>query len=233
MIVESEAEKAEDIFWSNLFGRTAHKYKLYFSGGATSAEAETRHLCKDIRTGDIVILGLDKYTWSDYNKCYRLLQEKRKRLVFTLVVLATRSFEGMFLSYARLPSFARFTNQELKTVLLEAAALLRKRERLYPKMKDYDRKLRAVKLTPNTKTEEQFVYWLLQQVTLKPQSIQIAKGAIGGCWLIGCCDAHINTKNACPLRGNLVLSFKDKIHDMEANSIMVYNGHKLSSLIVF
>jgi hypothetical protein len=232
MIVEGEKGKSEDIFWSNLFSKTRHYYKLYFSGGAKSAEYETRQLCKDLQSGDIVILGLDKYTWREYNKCYKLLQQKRTKQAFALVAFTARSFEGMFLSYMRLPALVRLGNRALQQPFLDVAASLRKRERLGHKLKLYASHIQQYGLTPDIKTEERFVAWLLGQVTHSPTGIRVEKGFIGNCWLIDCCVAQVNTKNACPQKGTVQRPFWNKIQDMESLSVMVHDAQKLTKVLL-
>jgi hypothetical protein len=238
LIIEGEPNNAEDKFWKKLFSKTPHRSKIYFSYGNYGSELVTRKLKSEAKQGDIVILGLDKYTLSTYRTCADILQHASRQKGFTLMRLGMPSFESIFLSYTGLPSLIRIKNQALNQPFTEVADCLRKKKNFSGKLNGYEIKLRAAGLNADIKTQERFVAWLLNQVTLTPKGIHITKADIGDCWLISCCVAHNNTKNACPYWKNSCsqgsepnITYWDKICDLEAKSVLYYSSHKFNDLL--
>lgn len=232
LIIEGEKGKAEDTFWHTLLtSLTTNPFKIYTTHGNKSAEAVVRMICNEAQRSDIVILGLDKYTWATYKTCEKLLQLKAHEVGFDLMQLAASSFEGIFISYIYLPDLIRVKVKELLPILSEVSQLLNTKRSISGKLALYDASLKKAGLSPDVRTQERFVSWLLTQVTQQPRARRITKSEIGDCWLISCCDAHYNNRAACVDIGSLSKSYPDKMRHLEANSIMKSNTYPLAYLV--
>ena len=230
LIIEGETDKAEYIFWRTLLDELPHGFKIYSAFGDGKGIEVTKTVMGEVQTGDIIILGLDRYTWATYKACEKLLRMEANRKNFDLMKLGAGSFEGMFVSYKPLLSMVRSVPQLMQTIFNDVSDYLWNKRSFSSQLAGYRAKLAAVGITTKADTQEQFLTWLLGQVTRNPRARYITKSGIGKCWLISCCDAQPNTKAACLHRGTTVLSYWDKICDLEAQSLMKYNTHKLNDL---
>ena len=230
LIIEGEAGKSEHSFWDTLLKSTPHSFVIYSAYGNGQGEATTRKALGMAQKGDIIILGLDKYTWSTYKTCEKLLRRESQSKGFTLMKLGARSFEGVFVSYSVLPSLVNTRYQEVISVFNDVAVYLRNKRNFTNKLNDYKTTLAGAGFNPKAQTQEQFVAWILNQTTRTPKGRNINKSEIGSCWLTNCCNAHPNTKRACPLKSTQYMTYWAKMLDLEANSLMHFNTHTLAQL---
>jgi len=236
LLIEGEAGKAEHTFWKTLLDATLNTYEIYTTHGTGGAEAATRQLSNDSAIGDIAIVALDRYTWATYRRCVSILAYAARQRNFTLYRVSAQSFESIFVSYTRLPSLVMIKSQIMRAVLNEVAGHINAKMNFANKLGGYAVKMRTLGLTADVGTQERFVAWLLNQVTLKPASFHISKSKISQCWLIPCCTAHTNTQHACPSWRNAPQaakpnkSFWEKMLDLEAQSVLRLSSHSICIL---
>ena len=231
LIIEGESGKSEYVFWYTLLkSLTSNLFEIYSTFGNKGAENVVRHICTIAKKDDIVILGLDKYTWSTYKTCVNLLQRESNIVGFTLMKLGAGSFEGMILSYTELSNMIRIKISQLSPILNEVADLLNNKRSIRNKLGEYETTLKSVGITPDTNTQERFISWLLAQVTRHPRAMRVDKGEIGQCWLSSCCDASFKIKVACVNQGERYIPYLVKMFDLESKSLMNSNTHNLTFL---
>ena len=230
LIIEGETGKSEYSFWDTLLKSTPHSFVIYSAYGNGQGEATTRNVLGVAQKGEIIIFGLDKYTWSTYKTCEKLLRRESQAKGFTVMKLGASSFEGIFVSHSSLPSLVKTSPQAIIDVFNNVAESLRNKRSFTSKLNDYKTILAGVGLNPKADTQEQFVAWILNQMTRTPKGRNINKSEIGNCWLTDCCNAHPNTKGSCPLSEMMYMTYWTKMLDLEASSLMHFNTHTLAHL---
>ena len=232
MIIEGEKGKAEHIFWTTMLMATSHSFKIYIAEGAGDGLTATKSALEETHSGDIVILGLDMYTWSTYKTCEKLLRKESVQIRYTLVKLGSRSFETIFVSYTELPKLVKVSHSVLLVVLNEVAAFLHKKRRFHSKLTEFRSIILAdTGIRADISTEERFLAWLLAQITQKSFAMRIRKKSqIGNCWLLPCCTAHANTRRGCTYHGMMLKPYRDKMLDLEEKSVLRFNTHTLTEM---
>lgn len=204
---------------------------IHSTSGASNAERITNEVANVASASDLIILGLDKYTWSYYRNCDRDLKELSRERNFKYMTLGSKSFEGMILSYTKILKVVKLYPQGLEPLVLDVINRLNNKRSLHRRLGHYESELkRIINQDANVRNEENFVSWLLSCVTKKPNARSIKKDSIGNCWLIDCCSAHANTKAACPSKGSWRGDYLNKIFHIESNSLMTSNSMRLSEL---
>ena len=74
LIIEGEVGKSEYSFWDTLLKSMPNNFVIYSAYGNGQGEAITRQVLGVAQKGEIIILGLDRYTWSTYKTCEKLIR---------------------------------------------------------------------------------------------------------------------------------------------------------------
>jgi hypothetical protein len=231
IIIEGKKDKAEYTFWNRVLKYASRPYKIYCTNGNSNWSFHTLAVIQEACKGDLVILGLDQYTWDSYRNCERKLRRAATTQQFTLVKLGAKSFEGMFVSYTELLSTVNCKKQIIRDILMETADSLRAKRSISSKLYDFHKRLSAAKINPDIHNEERFISWLLNQVTLTPRARNISKDKIGHCWTVSCCNEHPNTKRVCPYKGLIHKALVDKLAELEYNSTLKYGTHTFRQIL--